>query len=82
MDGACFAVGVVAREGSFQGDKGTRAKVGVCKDLAEVYYNLDTLADLQYCPWNLCYTIHIFLYLCCDYIIINVTKYDVSYLRR
>ena len=36
MDGACFVVSMVAREGSFQGSEGTSAEVGVGEDLAEV----------------------------------------------
>ena len=36
MDGACFAVGSVAREGSFWDVEETKAKVRISKDLIEV----------------------------------------------
>ena len=35
-DGTCFGMGLIAREGSFQGGKGTTAKVNVNEDLGEV----------------------------------------------
>ena len=36
MDGACFSACLIASEGSFQGDEGTRAEEGICEDLVEV----------------------------------------------
>ena len=36
MDGACFVVGKVARDKSFQGGEGTRVEVGFCEDLGEI----------------------------------------------
>ena len=36
VDGECFAVGMIAREGSFQVCEGMWAEVGVGEDLAEV----------------------------------------------
>ena len=36
VDGVYISVGMVAKEGSFQGGEGTRAETGVGEDLAEV----------------------------------------------
>jgi hypothetical protein len=36
VDGACFAVGLVARKGFFRDSKGMKAEVSVSEDLAEV----------------------------------------------
>ena len=36
MDGAYLAVGLFAREGSFQGSEGTWTEAGVVEDLVEV----------------------------------------------
>ena len=37
MDGACFAVGALARKGSFRCGKGTKTEMGVGEDLIEVW---------------------------------------------
>ena len=41
MDGACFAMGTVAREGLFQSGEGTRVEVGLGDDLAEVGWSVE-----------------------------------------